>query len=234
MRLGVSAPSFGLVKAKKSVMPHPSVCRRCPRNSPHPLSLRRAGRRRVAGMRRPDSRPGAARCRDRVRRAAHAAALGRTAHRPRYSAKPCKGSRCSAGPLARVLFRLPTAGSGGERHEHMRAARWCNAAGVAVVGADLLRRRGRGAQGVACPSWSLAIRHCDDGGCPGHACKSRLREQVAPLIVPQSIIAIASISTIRSGCDSRRTSTVVLVGSDRPKISARVSGCLKNSSMSVT
>jgi hypothetical protein len=31
--------------------------------------------------------------------------------------------------------------------------------------------------------------------------------------------AIASISTMKSGCDRRRTSTVVLVGSDCPNIS---------------
>ncbi len=49
----------------------------------------------------------------------------------------------------------------------------------------------------------------------------------------QSMTAIASTSTTRSGCASLRTSTVVLVGS-APKYSMRTSTCLKNSSMSVT
>ena len=35
------------------------------------------------------------------------------------------------------------------------------------------------------------------------------------------------------GCESRRTSTVVLVGRPAPKYSMRTSTCLKNSSMSV-
>src|SRR5215813_7741958 len=51
---------------------------------------------------------------------------------------------------------------------------------------------------------------------------------------PRSLTATASISTIRSGCDSRRTSTVVLAGRPTPKKSWRMSTCLKNSSMSVT
>src|SRR5438876_8802564 len=49
----------------------------------------------------------------------------------------------------------------------------------------------------------------------------------------QSTTAITSTSTRRSGWASRRTSTVVLVGS-APKYSIRTSVCLKNSSMSVT
>ena len=49
----------------------------------------------------------------------------------------------------------------------------------------------------------------------------------------QSMTAIASTSTSRSGWASLRTSTVVLVGS-APKYSMRTSTCLKNSSMSVT
>ena len=49
----------------------------------------------------------------------------------------------------------------------------------------------------------------------------------------QSTTAITSTSTRRSGWASRRTSTVVLVGS-APKYSMRTSVCLKNSSISVT
>ena len=49
----------------------------------------------------------------------------------------------------------------------------------------------------------------------------------------QSTTATTSISTTRSGCARRRTSTVVLVGI-APKYSMRTSTCLKNSSMSVT
>ena len=45
--------------------------------------------------------------------------------------------------------------------------------------------------------------------------------------------AMASTSTRKSGCERRRTSTVVLVGSASPKYSIRTSTCLKNSSMSV-
>src|SRR6516162_6284020 len=48
-----------------------------------------------------------------------------------------------------------------------------------------------------------------------------------------SVAAMASISTRKSGCESRCTSTVVLVGSAGPKYSIRTSTCLKNSSMSV-
>lgn len=47
-------------------------------------------------------------------------------------------------------------------------------------------------------------------------------------------MAIASISTMKSGCDSRRTSMAVLVGNLNPKYFALTSACLKNSSMSVT
>ena len=58
---------------------------------------------------------------------------------------------------------------------------------------------------------------------------------IKSLVVPgYSLMAMASISTMRSGCDNRLTSTVVLAGNAAPRNSCRTSECLKNSSMSVT
>ena len=106
----------------------------------------------------------------------------------------------------------------------------CPSAAPAGGGADQRARAAQRTRMARAPSGRDRPRFTAGSIHPGPRAQQR-PARVSPR--GQSMTAIASTSTTRSGCASLRTSTVVLVGS-APKYSMRTSTCLKNSSMSVT